>query len=155
MALIGDDSVTPRTMSGGCQCGRVRYTARIASDEAYLCHCRMCQRATGNVSIAFCNVLKRDVTWTREPDRYASSPIAERGFCAACGTPLTFAYPDSEKMDLAIASFDDPSRFVPHHHFGIESRLDHWRDTNGLPGYRADEYPSLAERWKTVGENPD
>ncbi|MCP4619929.1 MAG: GFA family protein, partial [Bradyrhizobium sp.] len=28
-------------MTGGCQCGRVRYVARVADDEAYLCHCRM------------------------------------------------------------------------------------------------------------------
>ena len=89
-------------MTGGCQCGRVRYTARIVSDDAYLCHCRMCQRASGNVSVAFCNVPKANVAWQREPDYFASSPIARRGFCAACGTPLTFEYPDSEKLDLTI-----------------------------------------------------
>jgi aspartate-semialdehyde dehydrogenase len=37
-------------MTGGCMCGQVRYLARIGSDDAYLCHCRMCQRASGNVS---------------------------------------------------------------------------------------------------------
>ena len=35
-------------MEGGCACGRIRFTARIENDEAYLCHCRMCQRATGS-----------------------------------------------------------------------------------------------------------
>ena len=29
--------------------------AELDNDEAYLCHCRMCQRATGSVSIAFIN----------------------------------------------------------------------------------------------------
>ena len=43
-------------MTGGCACGRIRYTASVADDDAYLCHCRMCQRATGGVSIAFKNV---------------------------------------------------------------------------------------------------
>ncbi len=46
------------TVTGGCQCGRVRYTVEIDDFDAYLCHCRMCQRATGNVSIAFKNVEK-------------------------------------------------------------------------------------------------
>lgn len=143
-------------MTGGCQCGRVRYAARIASDDAYFCHCRMCQRATGNVAIAFCNLPKADVRWLREPDRYASSPIARRGFCATCGTPLSFEYPDSDRMDLTVASFDDPARFVPRHHFGIESRLEHWRDTAGLPGYRADGHAPLTERWMTaLGKLPD
>ena len=41
------------TMTGRCACGAVRFEAEIDSDEAYLCHCRMCQRATGSVSIAF------------------------------------------------------------------------------------------------------
>ena len=73
------------TMTGGCQCGRVRYSVEIDSDDAYLCHCRMCQRATGGVSIAFRNARRNQVTWEREPDRYRSSPIARRAFCSACG----------------------------------------------------------------------
>jgi hypothetical protein len=64
------------TMAGGCACGKVRFTARIADDDAYLCHCRMCQRATGSVSIAFKNVKQADVAWQSGPDWYDSSPIA-------------------------------------------------------------------------------
>lgn len=143
-------------MAGGCQCGRIRYTVRVADDDAYFCHCRMCQRAGGGVAMAFRNVSKADVAWAREPDIYRSSPIAERGFCNVCGTPLTFAFPDSDSMDLTIGSFDDPSRFVPSQHSGVEGRLDHWRDTAGLPGYRTDDNPSIVERWKNaVGKVPD
>ncbi|WP_238995658.1 GFA family protein [Sphingomonas solaris] len=91
-----------------------------------------------------------------EPDHYAASPIARRGFCARCGTTLSFDYPDSGNIDLAVASFDDPRRFVPTEHVGIESRLAHWRDTADLPGYRSDENTPLTERWmKTVGKLPD
>src|SRR3954468_848192 len=115
------ETAPPRDMEGGCQCGRVRYTATIHDDDAYLCHCRMCQRATGGVSIAFKNMKKTDVRFEREPDYYASSPIAHRPYCRECGTPLGFAFPDSENMDLTIGSFDDPGRFRPTHHFGAES----------------------------------
>ena len=101
-------------MTGGCACGRVRYTATIHDDDAYLCHCRMCQRATGSVSIAFKNVKQADVSWEREPDWYDSSPIAERPYCRECGTSLGFQFKEgSENMDLTVASFDDPSRFMP------------------------------------------
>jgi len=147
---------TSRKMAGGCQCGRVRYVARISDDDAYLCHCRMCQHATGGVSIAFKNVKKADVTWTREPDRYRSSPIAHRGFCSACGTPLTFEFPDSENMDLTVGSFDDPGRFRPTLHFAVESWHEAWLDTRGLPTYRTEENKSVVDRWmKTVGKLPD
>jgi hypothetical protein len=143
-------------LSGGCACGRVRYRARIANDEAYLCHCRMCQRATGSVSIAFKNVRKADVDWESEPDWYQSSPIARRPYCRDCGTSLGFAFPDSENMDLTVASFDDPSRFRPVHHFGVESLHRAWINTEGLPEYRVSDYQPVVDRWvKTVGSVPE
>ncbi|MES2147650.1 MAG: GFA family protein, partial [Pseudomonadota bacterium] len=80
------------TMSGGCACGKVRYTAQVASDEAYLCHCRMCQRSSGNVSLAMMGIEQAAVEWAGEPDWYRSSAIAERPFCARCGTSLGFRY---------------------------------------------------------------
>ena len=39
-------------MTGGCQCGQVRYEVRVDDLDAYLCHCRLCQRATGGVAAA-------------------------------------------------------------------------------------------------------
>ena len=146
-------------VSGGCQCGRVRYSAVIDNDEAYLCHCRMCQRATGGVSIALKSVSRNNVTWTTcEPDRYPSSPIANRGFCSACGTSLTFEFADeqSTEMDLTVGSFDDPYRFQPVSHFAIESRHDDWLDTSGLPGKRSEDNPSTRDRWlRVVGRLPE
>ena len=143
-------------VTGGCACGRIRYTLRIDDDEAYLCHCRMCQRATGGVSIAFKNVKKADVSWEREPDWYKSSPIAQRPYCRECGTSLGFAFPDSENMDVTVGSLDDPSRYRPKHHFGAESLHRAWINTEGLPEYRTDEYEPLVERWvNAVGKLPD
>ena len=145
-------------MTGGCACGRVRYSATIENDEAYLCHCRMCQKATGGVSIAFKNVRQADVRWEREPDYYESSPIARRGYCSACGTSLTFEFTDgeSENLDLTVGSFDDPAFFRPAHHFGAESMHRAWLDTSGLPEYRTDQHKPLVDRWmKTLGKLPD
>jgi hypothetical protein len=141
-------------MTGGCACGRIRYSVTIADDEAYLCHCRMCQRATGGVSIAFKNVKKADLTWQTEPDWYASSPIARRPYCRECGTSLGFAYPDSAKIDLTVASFDEPSRFVPRHHFGAESMHRAWLNTEGLPEMRTEEYEPITKKWAAAGREP-
>lgn len=143
-------------VTGGCQCGRVRYRVSIDNDEAYLCHCRMCQRASGNISLAMKNVKKAAIRWERTPDYYQSSPIARRGFCSNCGTSLTFEFPDSEQLDIIVGSFDDPSPFRPKHHFGAESLHRAWLNTEGLPEYRTDEYQPLVDRWmKTVGKLPD
>ena len=145
-------------MKGGCMCGRIRFTVGIDDDKAYLCHCRMCQRATGGVSVAYKNVKAADVRWDREPDYYRSSPIAERGFCSQCGTTLSFRFADgeSENMDLTVGAYDDPSRFRPVHHIGVESLHRAWINTEGLPEYRTEDYKPLADRWiKTVGKLPD
>lgn len=140
------------TVTGGCQCGRVRYEVGIDNDEAYLCHCRMCQKATGGFAAAFKNVRQANLRWLgAEPDWYKSSPIAERPFCSHCGTPLGFRYPDSDKMDLTIGSFDDPGRFRPTSHFGAESMNEAWLDTSGLKRMRSDEYQPLVEKWKAAG----
>lgn len=143
-------------MSGGCACGRVRYTAQIHDDDAYLCHCRMCQRSTGSVSIAFKSMKQADVKWESEPDWYDSSPIAKRPFCGRCGASLGFQFRDgSEKMDLTVASFDNPSRFTPKHHFGAESMHPQWLNTDGLPEMRTEEYPALVDKWvQATGKFP-
>lgn len=144
-------------MTGGCQCGRVRYSAEIADDDAYLCHCRMCQRATGGVSIAFKNVPEAALTWLSEPDWYQSSPIAHRPFCSACGTPLGFAFlKDNRNVDLTVGSFDDPSRFRPVHHYAAESMHEAWIDTRALPRMRSDENENVTKRWiEACGRIPD
>jgi hypothetical protein len=139
-------------LTGGCQCGRVRYRAEVADATAYLCHCRMCQRATGGFAASFVQVPLGAVTWEREPDWYASSPIARRPFCAQCGTPLGFQFSDSPKgVDLTFGSFDDPSRFVPTAHAGAESLHEAWLDTSALPRQRTDETDSVVSRWQAVG----
>lgn len=138
-------------MTGGCQCGRIRYSARIEGGDAYLCHCRMCQRATGGVAAAFVQLPASSVVWHTEPDWFRSSPIARRPFCSACGTPLGFMFNDGDGLDLTVGSFDDPFVFRPVAHAGSESLHEDWLDTAGLPRHRSDQTPSVADRWKAAG----
>ena len=152
-ADCGAGAVTSR--AGGCACGQVRFTAEVSDTDAYLCHCRMCQRASGNVSLAMVGIAQDAVRWTAEPDWYHSSPIAERPFCAQCGTSLGFRYKDgTAKMDLTVAAFDDPSPFKPTSHFGVESLHRAWLDTTGLPELRSDECQPLVDRWTSATGKP-
>ena len=136
-------------LSGGCLCGAVRYEARPGDLDGYYCHCRMCQLAFGNTRAAFLNLRKDQVTWSgTAPKQYASSAFALRGFCGACGTPLSFAYTDSERMDISVGSLDEPSAVKPVSHFAVESRIAAWHAEDGLPGQRLDEHLKLTERWR-------
>ncbi len=141
-------------MTGGCQCGRIRYRAQVEPDKAYLCHCSMCRRATGGVSIAFVNAPLSGVHWEAEPDWYRSSPIAHRPFCSRCGTPLGFAFLDGENIDLTVGSFDDPTPFRPRQNYATESMLTAWTDVRHLPGMTSAENPGVTDRWKAAGLEP-
>jgi hypothetical protein len=145
-------------VTGGCQCGRIRYRVAVDQAEAYLCHCKMCRKATGGASIAFVGVPLAAITWEGvEPDAYRSSPIAERPFCSTCGTPLGFRFTqDARNMDLTLGSFDDPGRFVPVHNYASESILPAWLDASHLPNIRSEENVKLTEKWiAAVGKVPE
>ena len=140
------------TRTGGCACGRVRYSVRLEDFDAYFCHCRMCQRSTGGVAAAFVQVEPDALTWETEPDWYESSPIARRPFCAKCGTPLGFQFSDGAgRPDLTVGSFDDPASFRPVAHAGAESMHEAWLDTRDLPRFYSAETESVAKRWKAAG----
>jgi len=149
------DATTPLpALTGGCLCGAVRFEARPTHRDGYYCHCRMCQLAVGNTRAAFINLRKDEVRWlAAEPTWYASSKIARRGFCGRCGTPLSFEYLESERMDLSVGSFDDPAALTPISHFAVESRIANWHADDGLPGERLADSTRLMERWtKAYGD---
>jgi hypothetical protein len=131
--------------TGGCQCGAVRFAAVAAPAPGNICHCRMCQKATGNFFGAFASVGREDLTWTRgEPAIFKSSDLVERGFCRDCGTPLSFRYVDTDRIALTIGSFDDPSGIAVTEQYGVESRLPGFERLHTLPG-----------RVSNVGKAPD
>lgn len=119
--------------TGGCQCGRVRFRVTEPLGRANLCHCRMCQRATGNAFAPL--VTARGVVFEGEPARFASSDVAERGYCRDCGTPLFYAPLGSDAVELMIGALDNPNAVRPALHYGVESRLAWLHPADGLPEY--------------------
>jgi hypothetical protein len=122
-------------LTGGCQCGRVRYATSVVPDDVSVCHCRMCQKAVGGPFIALALVHPDQITWTRgKPASFRSSSIATRLYCADCGTPLAYVGDEKGDVELTTGSFDEPERLVPTRSTGDESRL-HWIDKlASLPG---------------------
>lgn len=125
---------TPATPAcGGCQCGAVRYEIHAALEKIHLCHCRMCQRAMGNAFAALAGSPRDALRWTQgTPKYYASSSLARRGFCADCGTPLSFEYLDASRVYVTIGSLDDPAAAAPGVHYGAESWLPWLHLQDGL-----------------------
>jgi hypothetical protein len=129
-------------LTGGCQCGAVRYQAGVQPSNVHVCHCRMCQKAVGGPFAVICPVLKTDFRVTRgEISWFHSSALARRGFCRDCGTPLIFDYPDFPDIGVLAGSFDRPDLVPPVVQYGIESRVSWWHGIEALPG----DQPTYAE----------
>lgn len=120
--------------AGGCQCGAIRYKTTAMLDNAHLCHCRMCQRAVGNIFAALVAAPRDALTWVRgEPSRFHSSEHVDRGFCSNCGTPLFYENTRGDRVNLTIGSLDHPDAFSPKTQMGTESRVAWWGDLLLVP----------------------
>ena len=124
--------------TGGCQCGAVRFRVDGALPDVSICHCRMCQKAFGSFYAPLATVPEGGLSWTRgEPKRFRSSSHVLRGFCAECGTPLTYEAPDG--VALAIGAFDAPEEVAPRVQFGVEKKLSFVDTIPTLPKRRTED----------------
>ena len=122
----------PSELTGGCQCGAVRFRAGRLG-RATICHCRMCQKAFGSFFGPL--VTSHDVEWTRgQPAYFESSNKARRGFCSACGTPLSYdTYEADGSVELAIGAFDDPTVATPLLQVNPKDKLPFFDTLTALP----------------------
>ena len=117
-------TATKPVLTGGCQCGALRFALSAPPVKVRICHCRMCQKASGSPFASFAEIENGDFSWTRgKPSAFQSSSLAERDFCPACGTPLSFRRIGGPKIEIMIGAFDRPDRLVPTRQYGTESRL--------------------------------
>jgi len=138
-------------LTGGCQCGAVRYAAHERPRNAHICHCRMCQKAFGSFFAPLANVARDRFEVTRgEIAVFQSSESVARGFCRDCGTPLTFAYEDSPHINIALGSLDDPAAVKPEIQYGIEARMPWFAELPALPGDKTTEEDIPAERLAAI-----
>jgi hypothetical protein len=110
--------------SGGCQCGAVRYGIDAGPAKSTVCHCRMCQRATGNAFAPLFEVMTSAVHWQGTPATWASSDQVERGFCAACGTPLFYRGTHRDTTEVMTGTLAPGFAYRPIANHGVESRQD-------------------------------
>jgi hypothetical protein len=132
--------MTDSAITGGCQCGAIRYRIDGPLGKAGICHCRMCQKAFGSWGAALVLVPVTGLVWTRgEPGEFRSSAIVARGFCPDCGTPLYMKEDGVANWEIAIGTLDDPRSAPPSSQVGIESELPWFARLHTLPRSRTDE----------------
>ena len=128
-------------LTGGCQCGAVRYRLSAEPTGANICHCRMCQKASGGPMMAFGGVrLSEFFVSSGAIATFSSSDIAERGFCAQCGTPLTYQGVGSDRISVTLGSLDEPGAVAPVTQLGVESKVSWLVPSLSLPEIRTDQW---------------
>jgi hypothetical protein len=145
-------------LTGGCQCGAVRFAVYAEKPVRIgLCHCRMCQKAVAGPFISLADVRHEDFAWTRgKPATFRSSSIAERDFCAACGTPLSYRQIGGPNIELTTGSFDHPELVIPTYATGRESHLPWTHFIGELPGRTTAEASGAKEPTRIVShQHPD
>ena len=127
-----------QTVSGGCLCGAIRYTATGAPKGAGYCHCRSCRRHTGAPLVAFAVFSADQVDWpSGERARYQSSPGIFRAFCRECGASLSFEgrFGGEDLVELHISTLDDPEAFPPQEHTHYKERISWLHVDDDLPKF--------------------
>ncbi len=142
------------SFEGGCLCGAVRFRCNAAPSLVSYCHCRMCQKASGSAFWLSANFPRDAVAWEGAPTLRRSSPFAVRGFCAQCGSPLSFQYDDADHISLSVGCFDEPALFEPMQHVGIESKLPWLNIVDDLPIERTDDDPDYQRLVRRAGWRP-
>lgn len=126
---------------GGCQCGAIRYRITGTPVMSALCHCTLCRRANAAPVVAWAMYAKSQVVFVADPPAvYESSPGCRRGFCARCGTQVSFAADYMPGLvDITVGSLDHPERMPPALHYWDSERLPWVAFADALP--RHDGFP--------------
>ena len=124
--------------TGSCLCGAVSFEISGKPLRVTHCHCRNCQKAAGAAFMTFATFRTENVKWTGDrPTTYPSSDTGERGFCAKCGSALTFRHLEHDDMiSIAAGCLDDPDAVAPRVHIWVKSRMNWLKLADGLPEYQ-------------------
>ncbi|MDA0823668.1 MAG: GFA family protein [Proteobacteria bacterium] len=104
------------TLSGGCRCGKIRYTCDTAPITVSFCYCTDCQKASGGPFCNYAVVPAEAVTVNQGATVHytveaSTGNVVKREFCAHCGAPL-FASTNNVFV-ITVGSLDDPSTVPP------------------------------------------
>ena len=117
-------------LRGGCQCGGVRYEVSEKPIDAYVCHCKECQKQSASafgISVIVprksLNLVSGQVKyWNRKTN---SGGVLECAFCPDCGSRLWHQgdyFP--ERISVKGGSLDVSPDLSAVSHIWVSSKLD-------------------------------
>jgi hypothetical protein len=127
-------------LTGGCNCGAVRYEVTAPLLGAAYCHCTRCQRRTGTASSASAWPAAgsfRIIVGEEHLKDWTPSDGWQKWFCGDCGSAMFSRNPDDpEQIGIRMGTFDRDPGMRPRYHQFVASAAP-WEPIpdDGLPRY--------------------
>lgn len=116
-------------LSGGCQCGNVRYQSLGEPGALYACHCRECQKLSVSAFSMSLLVPRSGFRLTRGTPTSWTRPTASGQtlacyFCPVCGSRIWHDAPhEPSTITIKAGSLDEPVDFSAAIHIWTSRRL--------------------------------
>jgi hypothetical protein len=127
-------------LTGGCNCGLVRFEVTEPLVSASYCHCTRCQRRTGTAASANAVAVPGSFRILQGEERlraWKPEDGAEKWFCGDCGSAMFSRDPDEPKhVGLRLGAFDEDPGVRPSAHKYVAYAAS-WEPipADGLPRY--------------------
>lgn len=119
------------SLKGSCLCGAIRFEATGEPQGISVCHCGQCRRMSGHLwSSAY--VKDDELAIVGEPQWYASSDTARRGFCPTCGSFLFWKHNDENTTSFALGAIDGPTGLTLQKHIFTADKGDYYDIADGV-----------------------
>ena len=134
--MHNDVSFVP--MTGGCNCGALRFRMESAPIITHCCHCLMCQKVSGSAFRVNAMIETDRLTVTQgTPESFHGAGSLKVVRCAACGFALWSHHP---RLGEAIAfvgvgMLDQGERLSPEAHYFTRSKHPWVRLPDGVPAF--------------------
>tara|TARA_R110000772_G_scaffold37859_1_gene89652 strand:+ start:996 stop:1442 length:447 start_codon:yes stop_codon:yes gene_type:complete len=116
-----------KTLTGGCQCGAIRYSFGGPIPPAYACHCGECKKQSASAFSMSIPLIHDDLTVTGTPKVFETTADSGKRkynyFCGDCGTRLWHSgtKPPST-ITLKVGTLDHSSNIAPVGHLWVSKK---------------------------------
>lgn len=120
--------------SGSCLCGAVQYEVTGQIEGLSVCHCSQCRKQSGHLwASGFVPDAALTITQDGGLKWYASSEVAKRGFCGACGSFLFWKKTAEDTTSFSLGSLDGSTGLKLEKHIFVADKGDYDVITDDLP----------------------
>jgi hypothetical protein len=121
--------------NGSCLCGGVTFELSGTLRNSVACHCVQCRKTSGHY-VSATQVGPEQLTLTNSATLqwYRSSPLAERGFCNACGSSLFWRHDDDNgATSIMSGALDGTTGITTEKHIFVADKGDYYNIADDLP----------------------